>query len=88
MANILSHIIPARTRALGAGAMPLGVEVTGNFELRGFTESSYDHSAVFHGALSDPVKGRRQYWQSVLEDVFEFVRESDDYSKLTTSVAR
>lgn len=61
----MAHIIPPRTRALGAVAAA-GGEVNGGevnvgpFGL-GFTDSAYDHSAEF---LSD-YPSRKNYWKTL-----------------------
>jgi hypothetical protein len=73
--DILAHIIPARTKALGQGAT--GGEVRNSYSL-GFTASNQDHSAVFHGYFGDSIKNREAYWGSVLSQVFRL----RDYSRL------
>jgi len=78
-ADIMAHIIPARTKALGQDEI-LG-EVKNNFGL-GFTKSNQDHSAVFHGYFGAPDKNRKAYWSSVLSEVFGFPPGTDNYSGL------
>jgi hypothetical protein len=34
----------------------------------GFTNSNQGHSAQFHGYLSEPERGRGNYWLRVMED--------------------
>ena len=65
-ANILSHIIPSRTYALGQRA----ISVPDNPDLA-FTDSNQDHSGQFHGYYAEPsVRGRgpvrAAYWNGVL----------------------
>ena len=64
----IAHIIPPRTRALGAvaatgGELNGGIVNVGPFGL-GFTDSPYDHSAEF---LSD-YPSRKNYWKLLLSE--------------------
>jgi len=70
-ADIMAHIIPARTKALGSVISDISEgEIAENINLD-FTESNQDHSAVFHGYFGDPVKKKRkEYWGDVLSKVF------------------
>jgi len=80
-ADIIAHLIPARTKALGQGGVT-GNEISSNSQvLLGLTASNQDHSAVFHGYFGDS-KPRNEYWDDVLSEVFSFEILSDDYSGL------
>lgn len=82
-ANILSHIIPSRTNALGQRA----ISVPDNPSL-GFTDSNQDHSGQFHGYYAEPsVRGRgpvrAAYWNGVLRQSLELdPLSNDDFSGL------
>ncbi len=78
-ADIMAHIIPARTKALGQDA--IAGEMADNLDL-GLTKSNQDHSAVFHGYFGATDKNRKAYWSSVLSEVFDFELRSSDYSGL------
>jgi hypothetical protein len=85
-AQIMGHVIPARTIALGQ------VEV-GNREIstprvnEGFSSSNQGHSAQFHGYLGDTeVSTRDDYWLDVMRNGFGMnPLEEGVYSKLRPS---
>jgi hypothetical protein len=82
-ADILAHIVPARTKALGQSSItkPAIQNTTLNF-----TNSNQDHSAQFHGYYSerrfpDSKRVRMSYWNGILEDSLKLTK-SDQYSGL------
>ncbi len=80
-ADAIAHIIPARTEALGQ-LNRTGGEVRGNIPLN-LTSSNQDHSAQFHGYLSEPKGGSRvrlQFWLNMMRIGFEI--GEDDFSDL------
>ncbi|HHI92164.1 MAG TPA: alpha/beta hydrolase, partial [Gammaproteobacteria bacterium] len=65
-AQILSHIIPSRTQAMGQGRNAVASSAP---ELFGFTNSNQDHSGQFHGYYAERRNGqpfRASYWNRVL----------------------
>ncbi|WP_303909410.1 hypothetical protein [Thiohalomonas denitrificans] len=77
--RILGHIIPARTNALGQvdtnlqnreNGVPFSDISGGSASNRSFTTSNQGHSAQFHGYLSEPGRGRGNYWLQVMEESF------------------
>jgi hypothetical protein len=81
-ADIMGNIIPARTDALGSSA-GVGGEITSNAPLN-FLSSNHDHSAQFHGYISEsrPTDGRVRllFWENLMEAGFEL--NIEDYSGL------
>ncbi|MCW8827077.1 MAG: hypothetical protein OQK78_11720 [Gammaproteobacteria bacterium] len=70
-ANILSHIIPGRTKALGQEITRGVIDEENNIEMDGLSNSNHDHSAQFHGYYSETRGGgqweiRKSYWNNVL----------------------
>ncbi|MES9830597.1 MAG: hypothetical protein ABW201_20280 [Candidatus Thiodiazotropha sp.] len=83
-AQIMGHIIPARTVSLGRVEDTL-TEAPIRVPNEGFTTSNQGHSAEFHGHLADPDIPRTNYWLDVMEDGFEMLNRPDgtnDYSGL------
>jgi len=85
-AEILAHIIPTRTKALGQSVIS---GVVDNPPL-GFTDSNQDHSAQFHGYYAEPspklnnsAPVRAAYWNRVLQQSLELdPLANDDLSGL------
>ena len=81
-ANIMGHILPARTQSLGQLDV-VGGEIDSVQSLN-FTNSNQDHSAQFHGYLSEirpsGLPTRKLFWQNLLDQGFEL--EDEDYSGL------
>jgi len=78
-AEILAHIIPARTKAMGQSEI---IGIQGNPPL-GFTNSNQDHSAQFHGYYAEPsIRGngpvRAGYWNRILRLSLRLDPLSDD----------
>jgi hypothetical protein len=79
-AQILGHIVPARTNALGQlENLPVGFYDMNSW--RSFTDSNQGHSSQFHGYLSEPERERRNYWQSILSQSM-LLNPDADYSGL------
>ncbi len=96
--NMMGYIIPARTEALGQvnikkereeNKVPLEL-INGFTDMStGFTNSNQGHSAQFHGYLSEPERGRGNYWLRVMADGMRLdpltlldPYKQDDYSGL------
>jgi hypothetical protein len=74
-AQIIGHIIPARTKSMGQmekpDKMPESSEILAVETNEGFTDSNQGHSAEFHGYLGDTeVSTRDDYWLDVMETGF------------------
>ena len=81
--NVMGYIIPARTEALGQVGDPTIAELGGISKFNEFTNSNQGHSAQFHGYLSEPERGRGNYWLRVMEQGFDLSpRTSGNYSGL------
>jgi hypothetical protein len=74
-AQIIGHIIPARTKSLGQmkklDLNQVSSEISAVEHNVGFTDSNQGHSAEFHGYLGDTeVSTRDDYWLDVMETGF------------------
>jgi hypothetical protein len=89
-AQIIGHIIPARTVSLGQmekpdpdDPMPESSEISAVETHEGFTDSNQGHSAEFHGYLGDTeVSTRDDYWLDVMEKGFGILQREGNYSGL------
>jgi hypothetical protein len=82
-AQIMGHIVPARTNAMGQIGTPL-VEIDETFGFGGFSTSNHGHSAQFYGYLAEPYWGRMSYWLGVMRDGFRLnTNVADSYSGLS-----
>jgi hypothetical protein len=82
-AQIMGHIIPARTNALGQLEIVLQGMSVAPVVNEGFTDSNQGHSAEFHGYLAEPGIPRKDYWLRVMEDGFDLNPDrTDSYSGL------
>lgn len=90
-ANILSNIVPGRTRALGQTSSSGEISAERNYDLL-LTNSNQDHSAQFHGYYSEIRPGNRavraRYWNIILSQSLELskVPELYQYSGLRNTV--
>jgi hypothetical protein len=87
----MGYIIPARTEALGqvdveeqrAKSIPFSLISSYLNMSLDFTTSNQGHSAQFHGYLSEPERGRGNYWLRVMEQGFDLSpRTGGNYSGL------
>ncbi|MET0063934.1 MAG: alpha/beta hydrolase, partial [Candidatus Thiodiazotropha endolucinida] len=79
-AQIMAHIIPARTDALGQLEI-LPADMLANSDFGSFTSSNQGHSGQFHGYLSEPGRNRYLYWRNVLDQSLQ-LNPRTDYSGL------
>jgi hypothetical protein len=74
--EIMGHIIPARTKSLAQldvederkrpnNPVPF-LSISNTVPMGGFTNSNQGHSAQFYGYLSEPERGRGNYWLQVM----------------------
>ena len=83
--EIMGHIIPARTEALGQ-LTGTPAEAHDREDNQGFTDSNQGHSAQFHGYLSEPHRGRGNYWLRVMEEGLDLRPDIErSYSVLYTN---
>lgn len=77
-ADIISHIIPARTHALGQRFFTNSNSVINEAISLGYGSSNQGHSGQFHGTYAD----RQKFWRDVLARSLELMELEGEYTGL------